>query len=61
MTVLQAESVDVDDQRKRFEFPVAGEVVGLDTINGSEASISIPQELLLARANGRKFVVSSQS
>ena len=39
-------------ERKGYEFPVAGEVVGLDTVNESEATINIPQELLLARANG---------
>ena len=38
--------------RKGYEFPVAGEVVGLDLANGSEATIDIPQQLLLARANG---------
>ena len=51
-SVLQAESVDLEAMRKGYEFPVVGEVVGLDTANGSEATISIPQELLLARANG---------
>ena len=51
-TVLQADSVDVEAERQGYEFPVAGEVVGLDTANGSEATITIPQELLLARANG---------
>ena len=50
--VLQAESVDMETERKGYEFPVAGEVVGLNTANGSEATINMPQELLLARANG---------
>ena len=50
--MLQAESVDVKTERNGYEFPVAGEVVGLDTANGSEATISVPHELLLARANG---------
>ena len=55
--VLQAESVDVEAERMVYEFPLAGEVVGLDTANGSEATISIPQELLIARANGIETVV----
>ena len=49
--------MDVEAQRIVYEFPVAGEVVGLDTANGSEATINIPQELLLARANGIEIVV----
>ena len=44
--------MDVEAERQGYEFPVAWEVVGLDTANGSEATITIPQELLLARANG---------
>ena len=44
--------MELEAERKGYEFPVAGEVAGLDTANGSEATINIPQELLLARANG---------
>ena len=40
--------MDVEAESKGYEFPVAGQVVGLDTANGSEATINIPQELLLA-------------
>ena len=42
----------METEKNGYEFPVAGEVVGLDTANGSEATINIPQELLIARANG---------
>ena len=51
--MLQAENVDLEAVGKGYEFPVAGEMVGLDTANGSEATINIPQELLLERANGK--------
>ena len=60
-SVLQAESVDVEVERHGYEFPVAGQVVGLDTANGSEATINIPQELLLARANGMPMSTISLS
>ena len=49
--------MDVEAESKGYEFPVAGQVVGLDTANGSEATINIPQELLLARANGTQSVM----
>ena len=49
--------MDVETERKGYEFPLAGEVVGLDTANGSEATINIPRELLIARANGIEVVV----
>ena len=51
-SVIQAESVDMAAERKGYQFPVAGEVVGLDIANGSEATVNIPKELLLARAHG---------
>ena len=50
--MLQAESVDVETVKNGYKFPMAGEVVGLDTANGSVATINIPQELLLTRASG---------
>ena len=42
----------MEAERKRYEFPAAGEVVGLDFANGSEATVKIPKELLLARGHG---------
>ena len=50
--MLRAESIPAVGMVEDYVFPEAGEADGLAVTNGSEASITIPQELLLDRAEG---------
>ena len=51
-TVLRAESVSLEVEQDMYGFPEAGEAEGLNVSSGSSASISIPRQLLMDRANG---------
>ena len=51
--VLLAESVSVDEEQDSYVFPEAGELDGLAVSSGSSASVSIPRELLMGRAEGQ--------
>ena len=56
--MLQAESVNAGSLRNDYKFPTPGTVLPLNITNGIEASMTLPQAPLLARANSRLFIIA---
>ena len=50
--VLRAENVPLEDLEDSYVFPDAAEATGLALVNGSSASITLPNQLLRNRMTG---------